>query len=236
MTFKVLMVTTSQSRLGDAHTTAGSWLEELAAPYYTLLDAGCTVDVASVRGGEAPIDAASVVEPWLTDHGRRLLEDGRTMRRLLDTPSLQQVEASSYDAVFLVGGAAVMGDFPSDPAVGALLRDALDRGCVAGGVCHGVAGFLNPRVIDRISGRRMTCISDREDTLAGYDKLVPFMPESRLRTAGAQLSFAAEPFGCHAVRDGHLVTGQNPASAARCATLMLEALRERTPGRTEQHA
>ena len=227
MSHKVLLVTTSQSRLGDDNTTAGSWLEELAAPYYTLLDAGCTVDIASVRGGEAPIDAASVVEPWLTDHGRRLLDDARTMKRLLSTPSLQQVRAADYDAVFLVGGAAVMGDFPSDASVGTLLRETLDGGRIAGGVCHGVAGFLNPGVVAKIAGRRMTCISDREDALAGYDRLVPFMPESPLRAAGATLSFAAEPFGCHAVRDGSLVTGQNPASAARCAVLMLEALRER---------
>ncbi|MCC2655282.1 MAG: ThiJ/PfpI domain protein [Panacagrimonas sp.] len=224
MSHKVLLVTTSQSRLGDDNTTAGSWLEELAAPYYTLLDAGCTVDIASVRGGEAPIDAASVVEPWLTDHGRRLLDDARTMKRLLTTPSLQQVRAADYDAVFLVGGAAVMGDFPHDGSVGTLLREALDGGRIAGGVCHGVAGFLNPGVVSKIAGRRMTCISDREDALAGYDRLVPFMPESPLRAAGAMLSFAAEPFGCHAVRDGRLVTGQNPASAARCATLILEAL------------
>jgi putative intracellular protease/amidase len=228
MSHKVLLVATSQNRLGDANTSAGSWLEELAAPYYTLLDAGCSVDVASVRGGEAPIDAASVVDPWLTDHGRRMLDDARTMKRLLDTPSLQQVRAADYDAVFLVGGAAVMGDFPSDAAVGTLLRETLDSGRIAGGVCHGVAGFLNPGVVAKISGRRMTCISDREDALAGYDQLVPFMPESPLRAAGATLSFAAEPFGCNAVRDGNLVTGQNPASAAQCARLMLEALRERT--------
>jgi hypothetical protein len=99
MGHKVLLVTTSQSRLGDDITTAGSWLEELAAPYYTLLDAGCTVEIASVRGGNAPIDAASVVDPWLTDHGRRLLDDTRTMKRLLDTPSLAQVRAADHDAV-----------------------------------------------------------------------------------------------------------------------------------------
>lgn len=226
MSYKVLLVMTSQSALGQSHRSAGSWLEELAAPYYTLLDAGCAVAFASVRGGEAPIDAASVVEPWLTDHGRRLLDDARTMKRLLATPSLTQLRAADYDAVFLVGGAAVMGDFPSDPSVGTLLREALDGGRVAGAVCHGVAGFLNPGVVARIVGRRMTCISDCEDALAGYDQLVPFMPESPLRAAGASLSFAAEPFGCHAVRDGNLVTGQNPASAARCASLMLEALRE----------
>ena len=228
MTFKVLLAMTSQNRLGDGGMEAGSWLEELAAPYYGLLDAGCQVDFATVRGGEAPIDPASATDPWLTDNGRRLLGDARAMKRLQDTPALSQLDGTIYDAVFMIGGAAVMWDFPSDAALGKLLREVLSSGRVAGGVCHGVAGFLNPGVASLISQHRMTCISDQEDVLAGYDKLVPFMPESPLREAGAELSFAAEPFGCNAVRDRNLITGQNPASAAACATLILQALRERS--------
>lgn len=227
MAFKILLVMTSQDRLGDGGASAGSWLEELAAPYYVLLDAGCKVDFASVRGGEAPIDPASAADPWLTDNGRRLLDDAKAMKRLQDTPALSQINGADYDAVFLIGGAAVMWDFPSDPTVGKLLRDVLGSDRVAGGVCHGVAGFLNPGVVALVRQRRMTCISNNEDALAGYDKLVPFMPESPLREAGAQLSFAAEPFGDNAVRDGNLVTGQNPASAAACGRLILQALRER---------
>jgi putative intracellular protease/amidase len=232
MNFKVLMVLTSHNALGDTGSAAGSWLEELAAPYYVLGDAGCKVDFASVRGGGAPIDPVSVTDPWLTDSGKRLLDDGAATRKLLTAPALSQVDASAYDAVFLVGGAAVMWDFPHDETVGKVLGETLRSGRVAGGVCHGVGGFLNPGVVSQIAKRRMTCISDQEDALAGFDKIVPMMPESPLRKAGATLTFAAEPFGCNAVRDGNLVTGQNPASAGKCGALILEALRERSP----QHA
>jgi putative intracellular protease/amidase len=228
MTSKVLMVLTSQNSLGEKGPAAGSWLEELAAPYYVLKDAGCTVDFASVRGGGAPVDPASLGDPWLTESGKRLLADGDATRRLVTAPALSQVDASAYDAVFLVGGAAVMWDFPHDTTLGKVLGDTLRSGRVAGAVCHGVGGFLNPGVVGEVSKRRMTCISDREDALAGFDKIVPMMPESPLRKAGATLSFAAEPFGCHAVRDGNLVTGQNPASAATCGSLILQALKERS--------
>lgn len=225
MTSKVLLVLTSQAQLGEGGAAAGSWLEELAAPYWVLRDAGCMPVLASVRGGEAPLDPASGAEPWLTDNGRRLLGDAEAMAQLKATPSLAALVAEDFDALFLVGGAAVMWDFPQDPLLGRLLRRFAESGRVFGGVCHGVAGLLNVHAgADLVKGRRLTCISDREDALAGYDQLVPFMPEAPLRAAGAILSFAAEPFGVHAVRDGRLVTGQNPASAGACGQLLLEAL------------
>jgi putative intracellular protease/amidase len=228
MSFKVLLVLTSQDRLGSSAVPAGTWLEELAAPYLVLAKAGCEVGFASIKGGAAPIDPASMADPWLTDNGKHLLADTTVMERLGTTTALNGIDAHHYDALFMIGGAAVMWDFPKDPTLGALLRDFAQSGRILGGVCHGVAGFLNPLAGHIVIGRRITCISDNEDKLAGYDQLVPFMPEGPLRAAGAQLSFAAEPFGSHAVRDGALITGENPASAGPCGELILEALRERS--------
>lgn len=225
MSFKVLFVMTSQSSFGDTDTAAGSWLEEFAAPYFVLTDAGHSVEFATIQGGEAPIDPVSLQEPWLTDAGRRLLDDARIMARLGNTSSLQQIDGARYDGLYMVGGAAVMWDFPHDPTLGTLLAQFSSSKRAFGGVCHGVAGLLNPHAgPDLVKGRSLTCISDREDVMAGFDKIVPSMPETPLRDAGARLSFAAEPFGAHAVRDGNLVTGQNPASAARCGTLLIEAM------------
>ncbi len=228
MSFKVLFVLTSQANFGDSNSSAGSWLEEFAAPYFVLTDAGHTVEFASIKGGEAPIDPVSLQEPWLTDAGRRLLNDAKVMGRLAKTLSLKDVDAAAFDGLYMVGGAAVMWDFPHDKTLGALLGDFSRSGRVFGGVCHGVSGLLNPHAgPDLVKGRRLTCISDQEDIMAGFDKIVPSMPESPLRKAGAQLSFAAEPFGANAVRDGNLVTGQNPASAAACGTLLIEAMSAR---------
>jgi putative intracellular protease/amidase len=233
MSFKLLFVLTSQARLGDSETGAGSWLEELAAPYYVLRDAGYAVEFASVSGGEAPIDPASLQAPWLTDAGRRLLDDVDAMAKLAKTPAIATVDPSAFDGMFMVGGAAVMWDFPSEPALGQLLSTFSASGRVFGGVCHGVGGLLNAHAAPAlVKGRRLTCISNQEDAMAGFDKIVPLMPETPLREAGAQLSFAGEPFGEHAVRDGNLVTGQNPASAAACGRLLIEALQARRAAAT----
>ena len=63
-----------------------------------------------------------------------------------------------------------------------------------------------------------------EERLAGLEKAVPFLLESRLRGLGAQYESGPDnlPF---ALRDGHLITGQNPASATKVAELMLEAFK-----------
>ncbi len=48
---KILMVLTSHDKLGDTGRKTGFWLEEFAAPYYTFLDAGAEVTVASPKAG-----------------------------------------------------------------------------------------------------------------------------------------------------------------------------------------
>ena len=48
---KILLVLTSHDQLGDTGKKTGFWLEELAAPYYALKDAGAEIVLASPRAG-----------------------------------------------------------------------------------------------------------------------------------------------------------------------------------------
>src|SRR4051812_40183250 len=57
---RVLIITTSHSQMGDTGKKTGLWLEELSTPYYALKDAGLTVMLASIKGGEIPFDPASI--------------------------------------------------------------------------------------------------------------------------------------------------------------------------------
>ncbi len=54
--------------------------------------------------------------------------------------------------------------------------------------------------------------------------VVPFLVEDMLKEKGGDYSKTAD-FGVHVVRDGLLITGQNPASSGPAAKLLLEALR-----------
>ncbi len=224
MTNSILLVLTSHESLGDTGQKTGSWLEELAASYYVLLDGGCTVALASIAGGAAPLDPASLAEPWLTQAGKRFLADEAAMTKLNDTAAIGAIDPAVYDAVYMIGGAGSDWDFPRNAALAGLLAATAKRGKVVAGVCHGVVGFLNE--VDGVPiarGLRLTAISDAEEAMIGYDKIVPVLPESGLRAAGAVVA-VAPPLEGHVVKDGIFVTGQNPASASLVAAEILKML------------
>lgn len=58
-----------------------------------------------------------------------------------------------------------------------------------------------------------------------FTETVPFLLQTAFEKAGATVE-TAEDFTENAVRDGRLVTGQNPASAKKTAELLLEAMGE----------
>ena len=59
MSQRILMIVTSNSRMGASGKATGLWAEELAVPYYALADAGAEVVLASPAGGRAPIERAA---------------------------------------------------------------------------------------------------------------------------------------------------------------------------------
>lgn len=62
-----------------------------------------------------------------------------------------------------------------------------------------------------------------QERAIGRDELLPFLLEDEMRAKGADYS-SGELWAVHAVRDGKLVTGQNPQSSVRVADLVVEAL------------
>src|SRR3954452_15815013 len=74
---KILMVLTSHDKLGDTGRKTGFWLEEFAAPYFTFLDAGATVTVASPKGGQPPLDPVSDTPEGQTELTRRFKRGSR---------------------------------------------------------------------------------------------------------------------------------------------------------------
>src|SRR5512139_3554944 len=53
---RALVITTSQGVLGDTGKKTGVYASEMTVPYYQFLDAKMQVDVASIKGGEIPIE------------------------------------------------------------------------------------------------------------------------------------------------------------------------------------
>jgi putative intracellular protease/amidase len=212
---RVLMIVTSHDELGSSDTKTGFWLEELAAPYYELLAGGAAIDIASPKGASSE---AVVV--------KRFLDDREATAKLESTRRLEDVDAAAYDAFFIVGGHGVMWDLAASPALGAMLGRAFDAGKVVAAVCHGPAGLVNARDASGapiVAGRRVAGFSNEEEDAVGLTGVVPFALETKLRDLGGCYE-RGPAWSSFAVRDGTLVTGQNPASSAAVARLVVEAL------------
>ena len=226
MTRSLLMVLTSHSQLGNTGQQTGSWLEELAAPYCTFVDAGFAVELASIAGGIAPIDPVSREGAWITAAGKRFLADAEAMQALRRTRPIASATDAGYSALFLVGGTGAAWDFMGNPYLKALAEGLERRNAVLAAVCHGVLGLTDLTAADGqrlLKGRRATGISNREEELFGLTTVVPVLPEERLRKAGA-FYLAAAPLEANVVGDGNLYTGQNPASARPLAEAVVRRI------------
>ena len=218
-----LFVVTSHDTLGSSGNASGSWLEELAAPYWAFVDAGLSVMLASPRGGAAPLDPMSRQDEWLTEAGRRFLAEPATRAALDATNRLADVADQLFPGLFRGGGVATPCACPGVPAVRALVARQVADGRVVAGICHGVIALgdaLDPNGEPLVKNRRLTCISDAEDMMMGVDKIVPVLPEQMMRKLRAIYSCAA-PLAEHVVVDPPFFTGQNPASAAPLAATIL---------------
>jgi len=227
MSQRALVILTSHAETGSTGEPTGFYWEELAAPYWALRDAGYAVELASVAGGEPPADPSSAGADDRPAPVARFLDDAGAMRDLAATRPVAEVDGADYDVVYLPGGHGTMWDLAQTDAVGAAVSRAWAAGAVVGAVCHGPAGLVGAKAEDGtplVAGRRVNAFTDAEERAAGLEDVVPYLLETRLRQLGARFEANAEPFGPHAVRDGRLVTGQNPASSERVAELMLEAL------------
>lgn len=225
---RILIVATSASRMTPGTEPTGVWLEELTTPYYAFRDAGAEVTLASIAGGAIPVDQRSMNAEGENDPSvERYLGDAALKAEVAGTPAVGSIDSAGYDALFLPGGHGTMFDYPGSDKLARLVERFDREGKVVAAVCHGPAGLVSARKVDGtpfVAGRRVAAFTDSEERAVGLDKAVPFLLESRLKELGARHEGGPdfEPF---ALRDGNLVTGQNPASAKRTAELVMEALK-----------
>ena len=223
---KVLMVLTSHDRLGDTGRKTGFWLEEFAAPYYVLRDAGVDITLASPKGGQPPVDPKSDEPDAQTPAMQRFRSDPAATRALANTVKLSSVSADDYDAVFFPGGHGPLWDLAEDPHAIALIEQLSAAGKPVAAVCHGPAVLRAPKGPDGASlvkGKKVTGFANTEEAAVGLTDVVPFLVEDMLKANGGQYTKAAD-WASYAVADGNLITGQNPASSEASAKALLERL------------
>jgi putative intracellular protease/amidase len=223
----VLMVLTSHDQLGDTGKKTGFWLEEFAAPFYVLKDAGASVTLASPKGGQPPLDPKSDLPENQTEMTRRFRSDPATQAQLANTKKLAEVSGEDFDAVFYPGGHGPMWDLPDNPASVALIEAFVKDDKPVGAVCHAPVALVNVRGRDGeylVKGKRVTGFTNSEEEAVGLTAVVPFLLEDRLKERGGSYSKGPD-WAPYVQVDGKLVTGQNPASSEAGAKELLKLLR-----------
>ena len=116
-----------------------------------------------------------------------------------------------------------------DPDLARLVERFDREGKIVAAVCHGPAGLVSAKKADGtpfVADRRVAGFTDSEERAVGLDQAVPFLLETRLKELGGKHEGGPD-FAPFALRDGSLVTGQNPASATPTAELVMEALKDK---------
>ena len=221
---KILFVVTSHDQLGNTGRKTGIWIEEFAAPYFYFLDAGKKITIASPKGGQAPIDPKSNEPENQTPATVRYYKDPETIKRLANTVKIADVSEKDFDTVFYPGGHGPMWDLPDDKDSIKLLESFVKADKVLTLMCHSPVALVNVRGVDGdwlIRGKRVTAFTNGEESDAGLTWVVPKPVEDQLRDRNANY-MKGENWLPFVVRDGKLITGQNPASSVLAAQTVLQ--------------
>lgn len=211
----VLIVLTSHGKLGDTGKPTGFFLSELTHPLEVFEKAGLPVELASIQGGEPPVDGLDLNDPV----NAKYWNDPAFRAKLAATKKLSDTDPANFSAVFFSGGHGTMWDFPGDPSVQKVAAAIYESGSPVGAVCHGPAALVNVKLSDGtylVADKEVAAFTNSEEEKVGLTKTVPFLLATKLEERGAKHTSAPD-FEKHVAVDGLLATGQNPASATGVA-------------------
>lgn len=232
---RVLMLVSNPAVSETTGWPIGFWWAELTHPYWTFVEHGYEVEVASPDGGALTADSWSDPRDESQYSAHDILSLGfiesPSHAALIDnTSSLKEVNTDNYDTLFLVGGQAPMYTFHQDARVHELIRAFYEAGKVVTVVCHATSALLNTRLSNGdllVKGKTWTGFANSEEQFADEyvgTRIQPFWIEDEAKALDDTNFIVDSRFKAHAIRDGNLVTGQQQYSGAEAARLVIEAL------------
>lgn len=220
MSKRILMVLTNHSELPNGKRT-GVWLSEFGEAFLAFQKEGYDVTVASPQGGEIPIDPTSL-------EGDVPEEMLATKEHLQNTEHINDQNPEDFDGIFLPGGHGTMFDLPDNTKLQELIRSIYEADKPVAAVCHGPAGLVGVKLSNGdplVKGKKVSAFTDAEEQDTGLQDDMPFLLASKLEELGAHHEAAAN-WSEKVVRDGLLITGQNPQSTEVVAHAFIDTLKE----------
>lgn len=238
---KALIVTTSHAVLNEPGETDGDptgvFASEMTIPYYDFLDADMEVHVASVKGGEIPIDPKSFRPALRAPEDERYLEDPIFRAKTYNSIPVAEVDFKDYDVVFFSGGWGAAYDMSQSEVIAEKVSEAYyESNVIYGSVCHGALAFTSAKDKNGeplVKGRTMTGVTQGQ-----LDQLniafTPKHPEEELVKSGADYQCSRgrrDFFETLTVVDEEerFVTGQNQNSSHETAHQIMRILATKIP-------
>ena len=236
---KALIITTSHGVLNKPGKTTGAktgvFGSEMTIPYYEFQDAGMEVDVASIKGGEIPIDPQSFYYMMKSDADKRYLKDKEFQAKVKNSLKINDVDFTKYDAIMLAGGWGAAYDLGQSEVLGEKISEAYYAETpIIGSVCHGALGLIQAK--DKlgnllIKGRDMTGVTNRQLKQLGVF-FTPLHPEVELRKAETNYKANSKALDALATitvidQEKRFVTGQNQNSGHETAQKMMEIIKRK---------
>jgi putative intracellular protease/amidase len=235
---KALIVTTSHGVLNKPGETEGKktgvFASEMTIPYYEFLDANMEVDVASIKGGEIPIDPQSFYYFLKSPQDKRYLEDEVFQQKVKNSIPVAQVDFNDYEIVFFAGGWGAAYDMASEMMGEKVSKAYYNSDVLFGSVCHGALAFTEAKDSTGnylVAGRTMTGVTQKQLKQFGIE-YTPKHPQEELEKAGADYKANhkwLDPLATITVIDQEerFITGQNQNSSHETAQLIMKTLNEK---------
>ncbi|CAM1369074.1 type 1 glutamine amidotransferase domain-containing protein [Tenacibaculum xiamenense] len=222
---KILAVVTSINTMGETGKSTGYELTELSRPYYVFKANGFEVDIASTKGGKAPV----VIDD--EDMGKfdyAFLNDKEAQQKASNTIAIENINPEDYQAVYFVGGKGTMFDFPDNKAIQLIVKNYYQSNKVIGAVCHGPSALVNVTLDNGkslLENKKVSGFTNEEELFLIPDakEIFPFLLQDKLTEQGATFNKGLMYLN-KVSHDNNIITGQNPWSTWDLAEKMIEQL------------
>ena len=220
---KILIIVTNHPTIGDTKEANGTFIKEVTHALKPILGANYEYDIASIKGGKAPIYGD---EPDEDKINKEILSNADFQNKINNTIPLSQLNPLDYQAIYYPGGFGLLSDLVKDDRAGEFAAKNYDNGGIISAVCHG-PGCLLPIVLSSgeklLADKSVTGFSREEEVGADTIHKIPFLLEEELTKNSGKYS-KVQPWKEHVVEDGRVITGQNPASAYAVGVALVKKL------------
>lgn len=220
---KVLIPVTNHATLGETDQANGTYAPELTHALREIQSAGYDYDIASIKGGKAPLYGTDIEGDSVNTE---ILTDEAFQNRINNTIPVSQINIDDYDAIFYPGGFGLLSDLSSNEDFAALAATHYEQGGVIAAVCHGPGALLLITLSNGdklLASKSVTGFTREEEIDFGTIGDIPFLLEESLARTAAQYS-KVQPWQEFVIVDERVITGQNPTSAQAVGKAIVAAL------------